>query len=168
MNLIPWRNKSKGEVSRDVRLGSPASLFRMEMDRLFDRFFNEPWGLSRDLFSEVPLSSGWVPSVDITEGEKEVALRVEIPGVEAGNIDVSINGNILTLQGEKREEHEESNEQYFHSERAFGSFRRSLELPANVDPEQVSAEHKNGVLTIRIQKRKGAESRRIPVTIAKS
>lgn len=159
MSLIPWRNKS----SEASRAPIPASEFRSEIERVFDRFFSDPWEMSNSLFSTFGRDRSWHPSVDMTEDDKSVTVKVEVPGVDPGKVDVSVNGNVLTVRGEKSEEREKGDSTFHHSERCFGSFSRSIELPSNVDGEDARAEHQNGVLTITFGKVKGSESRKIPV-----
>ena len=118
--------------------------------------------------SDEPFSQlgAWAPQLDISETDKEVTIRAEVAGVDPKDLDVSITGNVLTLSGEKKDETEERGENYFHSERTFGSFRRSVQLPASVDPDSVSADHCNGVLCIHLKKVAGAEPKKIPVKSA--
>ncbi|HEY3244382.1 MAG TPA: Hsp20/alpha crystallin family protein [Phycisphaerae bacterium] len=104
-------------------------------------------------------------ALDVKDSESEVIVKAEIPGVDAKNVDISLSGNVLTISGQKEELKEEKGEDYFVSERNFGSFRRSLELPQTVDPEKITAEQDNGVLTVKIGKLKIAKPRRIPVKV---
>jgi len=125
--LIPWREPVKS-----------LEAFRREIDRLFDRFF-EAMPFSEQEF---------VPSVDISETDKEVIIQAEIPGIDPKDLDISLNGRLLTIKGEKRSEHEEKKENYHKIERKYGAFTRTLELPVDVDPEKVEATYKDGVLKI--------------------
>jgi HSP20 family protein len=138
---------------------------RDEMERIFDRFFEDPW-----MLPDVPTERGtiWAPTLDMSETEEEVILRAEVPGVDAKHLEITVSGHTLTLAGEKKEESEKKGENYYHCERSFGAFRRSIELPETADPEKVTAEHDNGVVTIRVAKLKGAKPREIPVKPAKS
>lgn len=129
--LIPWRESAK---SLDA--------FRREMDRLFDRFFDM-----------IPFSEQeFVPSVDVSETANEVVVQAEIPGIDPKDLDISLNGRLLTLKGEKKSEHEEKKENYHKIERKYGAFSRTLELPADVDPDKVEANYKDGVLKIVLPK----------------
>lgn len=161
MALIPWRHK-KEISSRD---GSPlpaVSSLRSEVDRLFDRFFSEPWG------GMLSGSAAWMPSLDIAELDGKVVVKAEIPGVEPKDLDISLSGNTLFLRGEKRDERQEKGEHYYHAERSFGSFERALELPSGIDPEAIQAEYDNGVVTISIKREQESARRKIPVVVAKS
>lgn len=159
MSLIPWRGKRQESALSTLEPNWPISAFRSEFDRMFDRFFQgalAPWG-------EVNGGAGWLPSLDVTETEKEVTVRAEIPGVDPKELDITLSGQVLTFAGEKKEQTERKGENFYHAERRFGSFRRSVELPASIDAEKMTAEHKNGVVTIRFQKQPGATPKRITV-----
>jgi HSP20 family protein len=169
MNLIPWRNKRRETDLMRTTAESPISAFRTEMDRLFDRFMQEFRGPMESLFqgSGEGLATGmgaWTPALEISEGNKEITIRAELPGVDAKDVDVAISGNTLTVSGEKKETREERTGPMYRSERRFGRFQRSIELPASADPSKVTAEHANGVLTITIQRNPAAAPKRVPVT----
>jgi len=144
-SLTPW--SSRGEMTS----------FRREMDRLFDRFF-EGWPF-RALVDE----GQWTPSVDVSESGKEVIVRAEIPGIDPKAIDVSVQGDILTLKGERKNEHEEKGEDFHRVERSYGAFSRLIRLPAEVDATKVKATYKDGVLKINLPKTKEAEAKKIQV-----
>lgn len=158
MKLIP-RKKAQpaGEVARTNEV---FSTIQSEMDQLFDRFFRGDWEAPLSLFGG---RAGWGPSVDVADGEKEVVVKADIPGVEPRDLDISISGSTLTIAGEKKEVHEDKGKDYYRSERHVGSFRRAVELPSTVDSEKVNAEYKNGVLTIRLEKVQSARPRKIAV-----
>jgi len=106
----------------------------------------------------------WVPyGVEISEDDKNVYVEVELPGVKSEDLDVTLEGGILTIRGEKREEHEDDKRQYHLRERRYSKFVRSFRLPATVDESKVSAELKDGVLHVTIEKRPEAQPRKIPV-----
>jgi len=159
MSLIPWRGKKNGA---EQDLGSPLGYFRSEMDNLLDRFFNDPW----DLTGDASRMGNWFPSVDVTETTNEVVVRAEMPGVDPKDLDVTLSGQMLTLSGEKKGSSEKKGENYHHTERYFGTFRRSIQLPSIVDGNQLHAEHKNGVLEVRIRKQPSAIPKRIEVKTA--
>jgi HSP20 family protein len=132
------------------------------MNRLMDRFFENPWSLfDQDSFPSV---SGWAPSFDVTDGEKDVTVRAEIPGVDPKDVEVTVSGNLLTISGEKKDSREEKGKNVWRSECSYGSFRRSVELPEGVDADKVTAEHANGIITVRVAKSKAASAKRIPVS----
>ena len=134
--------------------------FRGEMDRLFDRFgfpslrrmFDmEPTWRSASSFSFS------APAIDMSEDEKAYKISAELPGLDTKDVDVSVSGNMLFLRGEKRQEKEEKDKNYYFSERAYGSFQRAFELPASVDHDKISADVSKGVLTIILPKTPGAQ-----------
>lgn len=163
MGLIPWRNKQEVPVRKEqAEQGVTLSQFRNEMDKLFENFFKDPWGLFGNESTGSGFSS-WLPSLDVNEDDKLVNIVLEVPGLEPENVDISVSGNMLTVQGEKREEKEDKGKDYFHAERRFGKFRRTVELPSNTDTESIKADYKNGVLRITAKKEGGTEKKRIPI-----
>ena len=114
------------------------------------------------------------PAIDMSEDEKAYKISAELPGIDAKDIDVSVSGNTLVLKGEKRQEKEEKDKNYYFSERAYGSFQRAFELPASVDRDKISADFSKGVLTITLPKtadaQKPAEENRgqISLTVAEA
>ena len=133
--------------------------FRTEMDRLFDRFgsgFGFP-SLRRMFDMEPSWRSGGsfsfsVPAIDMSEDEKAYKISAELPGIDAKDIDVSVSGDMLVLKGEKRQEKEQKDKNYHFSERTYGSFQRSFQLPSSVDREKLAADFSKGVLTITLPK----------------
>lgn len=159
MSLIPWRNKQEGQsLSRPE---TNISRFRSEMDRLFDRFFQTPWDF--DLPELFGRQDAWGPRIDLAESDKEVTVRVELPGVDPEDVDINVSGNVLTLHGEKKQEHEEKKQDYHYMERRYGSFHRSVQLPNSVDADKVDATYKKGILTVTLAKRPEALPRKIKV-----
>lgn len=147
------------EVKKTTPAGAPVPdawrSFRSEMDRLFDRF---GFPSLRSMFD---IESGWrpvssfsfsAPAIDMSEDDKAYKITAELPGLDAKDVDVSVSGNTLVLKGEKRQEKEEKNKNYFFSERAYGSFQRSFELATTVDREKIAADYSKGVLTITLPK----------------
>ena len=143
--LIPWRGRR--EVDR----------FRGDIERLFDDFFTRsPFGGSFE-------KGDWMPSVDLSENEKEITIHAEIPGMEVKDIDISLNGRVLTIKGERKQEQEEKEKNYHCIERRYGSFSRSFELPADVDSNKVKAEYKDGVLKLNLPKTKEQSVKKIEI-----
>jgi HSP20 family protein len=146
-SLVPWRNNKSQVPATREDFFDPFVTFRREMDRMFDDFFGS--GAMR------PAAAGWqpiTPAVDIDETDKEMVVTAELPGVSDKDVEVSLAGDILTIKGEKKAEHEEKNGDATYMERRFGSFSRSLRLPFEVKDEKVDAKFKDGVLTIRLPK----------------
>lgn len=105
------------------------------------------------------------PSIDAANANDRYEINVELPGVEADDIEVTLDDNVLTLKGEKREQREEKGKSFYFSERRYGSFQRSFRLPADVGAEQIDATFKNGVLTLGIPKLNASpqDSQKIPI-----
>lgn len=160
MALIPWKNKRHSQNGGDVAPYAPLIELRSEMDRLFDSFLRDPWGsLTESLGGE----RGWLPAVDVSESDQEVTIRAEIPGIDPKDLDISVSGNRLTLAGEKKDQTEKQGKNFYHAESRYGAFRRSIELPAGVDTNQIRAEHSHGVVTIRLKKTPAATPKKIEV-----
>ena len=144
-DIVEW--KPFREVSR----------LRREMDRLWDEFF----GPGRRAFR--PLGAEWAPAVDVSETADQVVIKAEVPGVEAKDIDISLSGDVLTIKGEKKSEREEKKENYHLVERSYGSFTRSLRMPAAVEADKIEANYKQGVLTVTCPKKEEAKPKAIEI-----
>jgi HSP20 family protein len=126
-----------------------------DMNRLFDRFFE----------GRTPNGTGrrWIPAMDLVETDDHLVLRADLPGMTEDDVDIEIKDNVLTVSGERKAEHEDKSEGYHRVERSFGSFSRSLTLPAGVDPDKVEANFDNGVLEVRIPKPAEATPTRVEI-----
>jgi len=133
------------------------SRFRDEMDRLWEDFL----GPRRQILR--PGSEEWIPAVDISDTADEVTVKVELPGMESKDISISLIGDILTIKGEKKAEKEKKGETFFLAERSYGSFIRSLRLPAEVEADKIEAIYKQGVLTIICPKKEQVKPRLIEI-----
>lgn len=127
--------------------------FRKEMDRFFDRLWDG---------DDMPVGA-WTPDIDIAETPEALTVKAEIPGIEPKDMQVVLENGVLVLRGEKRQVTEEKEERLYRNERHYGSFVRSLRLPANVDASRVSAMFKNGVLTVVMPKTAEARGKSIPI-----
>jgi HSP20 family protein len=137
----------------------PFAAWRQEMDSLFDRFF-APERFGRGF--------AFNPALDLTENDKEVRLRAELPGVDQKDVEIRLDGDVITIRGEKREERTEEGDQRRVVERSYGSFERSMRLPFAPEDGGVKAEFKDGVLTVTAKKPAGfsGSTRQIPITKA--
>ncbi len=140
-----------------VRRVHPGSFVRSELDRVFDDVFG---GFVPGLSAS---GSGWGPSLDVSESDTAITVKAEIPGVNVDDFDISVVDDVLSISGEKKEESEESGDDFYRRERRFGSFRRSIALPDAVDAEKISAEYDRGVLTVRLAKVEKAVPKKIQV-----
>jgi HSP20 family protein len=107
----------------------------------------------------------WTPAVDITEKDDEYLVKVELPGVEKNDVQITLESNILTVKGEKKQEKEEKGENYHRMERSYGSFQRSFTLPTTVKSDKIDASFKDGVLSIRLPKSEEAKPKLIEVKV---
>ena len=143
---------------------------RSEMDRLFDRFGFPSLRRMFDMEpSWRPMSSFSLsaPPIDLSEDDKSYKVTAELPGLGGKDIDLSISGDMLVLKGEKRQEKEEKDKNYYFSERAYGTFQRAFQLPASVDRDKIAADFSNGVLTITLPKTAtAAQNKKIEVKSA--
>jgi HSP20 family protein len=114
---------------------------------------------------EVLTTSNFAPPVDVYEDEHNITLKIEVPGIDEKDINVSIENNTLTVRGARRFEKEEKEENFHRLERQFGSFTRSFTLTNSVDPEEVSAHYEKGVLKIRLAKKAEAKPKQIKVNV---
>ena len=101
--------------------------------------------------------------MDVAETSDGVTVTAELPGVDPGDVEVTVVGNVLTIRGEKRELGEHRERSYHYVERRFGAFHRALQLPGTVDPEKVDAVFRNGILKVRVPKLPDAKLKRITV-----
>lgn len=134
----------------------PMETLRREVDRLFEDFgFPGPWLSRRGLFEEPffrrPMT-GMSLAVDIVEKDKAYELTADVPGFDEKNIEVKVVNGSLSIKGERKSEKEEKQEDYYLSEREFGSFERSFPLPEGVDRDKIEASVKQGVLTVTLPK----------------
>jgi len=130
-----------------------------EMNRLFDDFFGRP--ITRPEWTE----PAWCPCVDVSETKDDVIINTEIPGMSKDDVKVSIQDNVLTLSGEKKQEKEEKDSNYHRLERSYGSFSRSFTLPTTVQPDKVKAAYKDGILRITLPKSEEVKPKQIPITV---
>ncbi|KXF75960.1 molecular chaperone Hsp20 [Paramesorhizobium deserti] len=135
---------------------------RREVDRLFDNFHPFGWRLpSAALDIEVPKfsRSAWqiAPAMDLVEKDHEYELTAELPGIDEKNIDIKLTNHTLTIKGEKQEEREEKEGDYYLSERRYGSFQRSFRIPEGVDTDKIEASVAKGILTVKLPKTEQAQ-----------
>ena len=141
MSLIPWKKKENNNP-----LGGLEILHR-EMGRIFESPFSR--------WLEFSLESGdsnWNPAIDVTETKNAYKIQAEVPGWDKKDLRVSVEGDVLTLQGQKKQEGETEEEGWIRRERSTGSFYRSFTLPRSVNRKKVKAEYKDGVLNLFIPK----------------
>ncbi len=149
-DILPWKRKKNNQAKE----------LRREIDTIYDRFLEPNFLSPVFLFGK----EKWGPKLDISEGRKDITIKAEIPGIEAKDLDISIEGRLLNIRGEKKQEQTEKEETYYRVESSYGYFNRTIELPAEVDPNKVEASYKRGILKIKLRKTKSSETKRIKVT----
>ncbi len=148
MSLIPWS-------SRDI---SPARRIRQLQDEFVDLFKGFPgWPTAG---SE---TSAWFPAINVKDNDKQVVVTAELPGVDKNDVQIDVNGDTLTIRGEKKEERSDRGENWWRRESSFGSFMRRIALPSEVDSGSTEAKMSNGVLEIRMPKVAGSKTKTIKI-----
>ena len=155
----------KGKIERSSALEAwpPFEGLRQEINRMFDDFGWGSWPtFRRSLFAAEPgfsrgLTRTTMPAVDVVESEKAYEVTAELAGIDEKNIEVKVANGILTMTGEKQEEKEEKEKNYYLQERHYGSFERSFEIPDDVDSDKIQATFKKGVLIVTLPKKVEAQ-----------
>jgi HSP20 family protein len=129
---------------------------REQMDRLFDHFMDFKW-------EEFPAFGEWTPRLDLSETKENLIVKIEVPAMDPKDIEISLQENLLTIKGEKKQEKEDKDGRRHRVERSYGAFMRSTWLPVAVDDKRVEARFKNGLLTVTLPKMPGAKATEIPV-----
>ena len=145
MALVQFNRKNRNGLAR----------LHNEMDDLFDSFFR---GLEKPFAGY----KAW-PTIDVAEEENAITVRAEVPGCKADDVEISVYGNTLTISGEKKFEEEKKEKGYYHVESTYGSFRRELTLPTDVDASKIDAVCKDGVLSITLPKAATAKAVKVKV-----
>ncbi|MGD0278914.1 MAG: Hsp20/alpha crystallin family protein [Smithella sp.] len=157
-NLLP-------DVARKVRtdIDHPFYSLQRDMNNLFDNFFRGFDAAPRG-FAAGDLER-FTPSIDVKENEKEFLIKAELPGVEEKDIEVTVTDDSVTIKGEKKEEKEDKNKDYYYMERSYGSFSRAIPLEAQIESGKAEASFKNGILDIKIPKNQSAKAKGTKVPI---
>lgn len=159
MSLIPFRTKRPNGME-PTSLATLAD-FRHEMNRLFEGFFSRP--LPALPWFDTLEPGQWLPTVDMSENDRQIHVRAELPGIDPQDVDVSVSEDRLVISGEKKTETQASGEGWTHRESRSGSFTRAIPLPEAVDPAKVTARYDKGVLAIELTKSPTSTSRKVPV-----
>ncbi len=162
-DLIPWSRTGSHLTTRPST--DLLRAMREDMDRLFGRTLSGD-GDWLDLWTET--EGKFAPRVDVSEDDEAIHVRAELPGMDQEDIDVELSGNRLTLQGERKEEHEETEKHYYRRESSYGCFRRTIPLPAEVQEDQVEAEFKKGVLRVTLPKTAEAKAHQTRIEVKSS
>ena len=163
-DLIPW-NWGKRQVPVRREQSQPLQSLQNDINRAFDSFwrgFDLPWPST---------SSAWsisMPSVDVSESDKEIEVTAELPGIDEKDIDISLAEGVLTIRGEKKSEVEKKEKDYYLQERPFGSIERVVPLPDTIDLDSANATFKNGVLTVKLAKKLEAAAATKRITVRRA
>jgi HSP20 family protein len=144
-DMVPFKKKGVPVKRESVH---PFDRLRDEMDTLFDDFSR---GFDIEPF-EGRYGRSFSPHIDVSETDKEIKVSAELPGMDDKDIEVNLNKDSLTIQGEKKEEKEDKGKDYYHVERSYGSFSRTIPLPDEIESDKAEANFKKGVLTVKIPK----------------
>src|SRR5258708_14977086 len=156
--IIPWK-KEERSLTRGRGDGDPFAQLQRRMNSVFEDFFGPS---SSDLWGDD--AGEFLPRVDVSETGKEVRITADLPGLDEKDVEVTVTNNMLTIKGEKKVEKEEGD--YYHSERSYGYFDRTIALPQGIDADKAEAKFKKGVLKVTIPKKPEAQSwrRKIELT----
>jgi HSP20 family protein len=142
------------------------SRWERDMERMMEDFFGRrtrPWWPERWFRTEEMEVTA--PAVDLYEEKDDIVVKAELPGIDKNNIEVNITDHMLTIKGEKKKEDEIKEENYYRSERSYGSFIRTLELPKDVHTDKVKASFKDGILEVRLPKTEEAKAKEVKVKV---
>lgn len=151
MAIVKWRGK-EWDPFQELR----------DLEKGLNRFFDTSYDFLPQKLSKEAV---WSPSLDISEDKNHVTIKADLPGVKQSDIDISVDNNILTIQGQRKHEEEHKDKKHHSLERFYGSFTRSLSLPAYVDADKIKASYKDGVLEVAMPKKEGAKSKQVKVEV---
>ena len=152
MAITPWR-RNQPQQQQLSPLG--------DVQRLFDRFFSSGFP-----FAGMPAgyeAYSAFPALNVSDEGDAVLVKAEVPGLDADDLEITVEGDMLTIRGEKKAEKEEKQENYYYAERSFGSFIRRVELPCHVDSERADAHLEKGILSLKLPKIAGESCKTIKI-----
>lgn len=144
MSLIPWRKPASP---------APFGSFQQEMNRLFEDFFGNSLTM--------PAGGTWMPAISISDSPNTYTLRAELPGMSPDDVKINITHNLVVIEGERKEEKKEQNEQLLRHELNYGSFMRQIAMPTEINPDHSEATMDKGILTLKLPKVASSKSRTI-------
>ncbi len=168
------KKPAEGPVGAALPTAWPFGRLRREMDRLFDDFELGSWRSPLRALADVEpffrgeVTWGKVPAVDVADTAAAYEITAELPGMDEKDIEVKFADGTLTIKGEKKEEKEERKKDYYMSERRYGSFQRSFNVPDGVEAEKIAATFKNGVLTVTLPKSPEAQKKEKKIEVKKA
>jgi HSP20 family protein len=166
-------------MAKEIKDTKPAVPSRMDVEphrfadieKMFEDWFDDFWTrpaprLWRPDVWPLRRMTLKAPALDVFEQKDDLIVKAEIPGLAKDEIDITLDGKVLTIKGEKKKEEEVKEDDYYRCERTFGAFSRSVELPVAVQPDKVNASFKDGVLEIRLPKTEEAKKSIVKVKVA--
>jgi HSP20 family protein len=159
MNLKSLIPIGRGRLSPWARSYDPFSTLQREVERVFEDF-------SRGFPTFAGGTTELTPKMDVTETDKEFELTFELPGLEDKDVEVNVADSVLTVRGEKKAEKEQKDKNYRMTERSYGSFMRSVELPDGIDPDAIKATITKGVLKVCVPKPAPAVTKKVDIKAA--
>ena len=153
MNIVRYQRFPKNDLSVPF---DQLTHMRDELDRVVESSFGS-------IFRPLGSLNRWNPAVDVYQDNEQFTVYAELPGLKKEEIEISLNGDTLTIGGERK--HEANGDQGFRTERYFGKFQRSLTLPVSVNSEKVNATYKDGILKVVLPKAEEAKPKQIPVSL---
>lgn len=156
---IQTETRNKNTATRDPDVFGE---LRDQVDRLFDNFTGRGSRYFPSLFKDF---AGPATNIDVKDNDTHITVEAEVPGMKEDDVTVTLRDGVLTLKGEKKHEHTEEKDNYYMSERSFGSFERNISLPDTIDEDKVDAIVKDGVLTVTLAKKPEAvkPAKQIPI-----
>jgi len=165
-STMPAAKKAAPISASESELLQPLISLRRQVEDAFDRYFHgwaDLWprhSLLKDIEREFPFKGfGRMPTVDMSENDKGYTITAELPGMEEKDIEINLTDDMLTIEGEKQEKHEQAKKDYHFRERRYGHFRRSMRVPSDADAGKITASFKQGILSVEIPKTGGARKR---------
>ena len=160
MKIAKRQREDQGALSPyDMGALSPFNELNRIRKEIF-RIFEDPFSA---LAPSTSFFEGWEPNIDIYEDKDKISVKAELPGMKKEDISVSLDGNTLTIAGERKHEEQHKEGETYRAERFFGRFQRSITLPQQVDSNKIQANYKDGVLTVTLPKSEEAKSKQIEV-----
>ncbi len=156
-DLIPWgREKTRTPANGAGGTTSPLAMLQRDINHVFEEFWHKVENGRSGPRGPISLFG---PSADVTETDDGIEVAVELPGMNVEDIDISLSGDVMTIRGEKKIEHEEKRRGVYLSERSYGAFARTIPLPPGVDADKAEARFERGVLKVGLPKTTEAQAR---------
>lgn len=159
MNLTPWKSRTNSPLLRSS-VGDELAFFQREMNSLVNNFFSRS-----DMMPSQAFATSFYPAIDLKEKDNKYLLEADLPGMNESDIEIDFHDNILTIKGEKKSENETKNADFVCIERSSGSFRRDVYLSEKIDPSNIKADLKEGVLRIEMLKTEPEKTSHKKITI---